>query len=321
MAGVKKRPSLSSRLTSEGYLFNFFQVLQLLEEKLLKEKSINNPLDTGAIRCVSDSSLVFPPNDIKRITESKGVFELTLTFMGLVGVSSPLPLYFSEYVARHEDNAQPLLDFLAIFNHRCYSLFYRAWKKYRFISAFYSRPTDPLSRRIALLAGIDPQKLSDPSQARLLAYTGIYASKCRGTSALISLLSDFFGRLPVDINEHEPRWVPIQNPPKIGVDSQLGISSMSGTFKWDISGKFRIMVGPLPRDRFELFLPGSDNIKKMKELVSSFLADPLEYDIEVKLQSRELVPVVLGANDTGLGETSSLGKSSRQSDIKSIVIE
>jgi predicted component of type VI protein secretion system len=45
----------------------------------------------------------------------------------------------------------------------------------------------------------------------------------------------------------------------------------------------------------------------MKELVSVFLAEPLAYDIEVKLQSSELVPVILGANITPLGETSSLG--------------
>jgi predicted component of type VI protein secretion system len=61
----------------------------------------------------------------------------------------------------------------------------------------------------------------------------------------------------------------------------------------------------------------------LKSLVNNFLADPLDFDIEVQLQSSELIPVVLGKNETRLGETSSLGesKSSRQSDIKSIVIE
>ena len=123
---------------------------------------------------------MFPPSDIKGIKENRGVFELTLTFMGLVGVSSPLPLYFSEYIARYEDNSQPLVDFLNIFNHRCYSLFYRAWKKYRFLTSFSLREQGPLSRRIALLAGLDPARLSDPSYGRLLSYTGIFAGKSRG---------------------------------------------------------------------------------------------------------------------------------------------
>ena len=320
MANVASKPGLSQRLQKEGYYFNFFQVLQLLEEKFLKEKGIKNPLDAGTIRCVPDSSLTFPPSDIKCIEEDRGVFTLTLTFMGLVGVSSPLPLYFSEYLARHEDNSQPLIDFLNIFNHRCYSLFYRAWKKYRFISVSVLE-RNPLARRIAMLAGLDPARLSDPAYARLLSYTGIFAGKCRGKSALTSLLSDFFKGLPVDIKEYQPRWVEIQNPVKMGVDVQLGVNSIAGAFSWDISGKFRVAVGPLARERFEQFLPTSPNIKKMKELISVFLAEPLAYDIEVKLQSSELVPVVLGTNNTRLGETSSLGKSTLHSDIKSIVIE
>ena len=321
MADLKVQTDLSKRLSKEGYQFNFFQALQLLEEKFLKEKGIKDPLDSGMIRCIPDRSLVFPPSDIKGIREIRGAFELTLTFMGLVGVSSPLPLYFSEYLARHEDNSEPLVDFLNIFNHRCYSLFYRAWKKYRFLSSFSNRDTEPLPRRIALLAGLDPKRLSDPLYTRLLSYTGLFAGKCKGKSAMRSLLSDFFSELPVEIQEYQPRWVEILNPPRMGVDSQLGINSIAGTSSWDISGKFRVAVGPLPRERFEQFLPHSDNIKKMKELVSIFLSEPLAYDIEVKLQSSELVPVILGKNNTRLGETSSLGASSLHSDIKSIVIE
>ena len=76
--------------------------------------------------------------------------------MGLVGVSSPLPIYFSEYVARHEENGRPLIDFLNIFNHRCYVLFYLAWKKYRASRALSAGISDPFVRRIALLAGISP---------------------------------------------------------------------------------------------------------------------------------------------------------------------
>jgi type VI secretion system protein ImpH len=320
MADIAHQTGFGQRLKAEGHEFNFFQIVQLLEEKFLKEKRNKNPLETGAIRCMPDCSLTFPPSDVKRVEEKKGVFELTLTFMGLVGVSSPLPLYFSEYIARHEENSQPLIDFLNIFNHRCYSLFYQAWKKYRFISISMGA-TDPLCRRIAMLAGMDPNRLSEPLYARLLSYTGLLAGKSRGKSAMTSLLSDFFSDLPVAIKEFQPRWVEIRNPVKMGIDARLGVNSTAGTHSWDVSGKFRVAVGPLPRERFELFLPNSENIKKMKELITIFLAEPLDYDIEVKMQSSELVPVVLAANNTRLGETSSLGKSNRHSDIKSIVIE
>ena len=273
------------------------------------------------VRCIPDTSLAFPASDIKRVREKKGNIELVCTFMGLIGVSSPLPIYFSEYVSRYEDSALPLIDFLNIFNNRFYILFFRSWKKYRFVRALSGGMADPFVRRIALLPGINHDLFSLKFNFKLLAYSGLFTAKCRGKIALTAMLSDFFGGLPVAIKEYMPRWVPLHAPPKIGVDSQLGVSSMLGTTKWDISGKFRVSVGPLPRETFESFLPGSDNVKKMKDLVRCFLSDPLDFDIEVRLQSCELVPVVLGGNNTRLGETSSLGVSSNKSDIQSIVIE
>jgi type VI secretion system protein ImpH len=202
MADLTLQKNISARLQEEGHYFNFFQVLQLLEERYRKEIGSLNPLEEGKIRCFPDSSLVFPPSDID---EKNGVFRLALTFMGLVGVSSPLPLYFSEYVARHEDNARPLLDFLDLFNHRCYTLFYRAWKKYRVVNAFSKKTADPLTRRVAQLAGMDPDRMKDPAQMRLLAYTGLLAGKCRGKSGLTSMISDFYNGLPVCIKEYMPR--------------------------------------------------------------------------------------------------------------------
>jgi type VI secretion system protein ImpH len=320
MADLAKRPGVIKRLSTDGFLFNFFQALSLLEEKFRKDGS-KDPLEAGSVRCIPDTSLAFPASDIQRIREKRGTVELVLSFMGLIGVSSPLPIYFSEYVSRFEENALPLIDFLNIFNNRFYILFYRSWKKYRFVRALSAGKSDPFVRRIAFMSGLNPDLLTIKENFKLLAYCGFFATKCRGKSALMTMLSDFYGGLPVAIKEYSPRWVVIHNPPKIGLDSRLGVSSVLGTTKWDVAGKFRVSVGPLPRETFETFLPGSDNIKKMKDLVRCFLSDPLDFDIEVRLQSRELVPVILGKDNTRLGETSSLGISSNKSDIQSIVIE
>jgi type VI secretion system protein ImpH len=320
MADLAKRPGVIERLSADGFLFNFFQALSLLEEKFRKE-GLKDPLEAGRIRCIPDTSLAFPASDIQRIKEKKGHIELVLSFMGLIGVSSPLPIYFSEYVSRYEENAPPLIDFLNMFNNRFYILFYRSWKKYRFVRALSGGAADPFVRRIAFLSGQNPDLLDVKSNFKLLAYSGLFTAKCRGKAALATMLSDFYGGLPFDVKEYMPRWVAIHSPPKIGVDSRLGVSSILGTTKWDIAGKFRVSVGPLPRETFETFLPGSDNIIRMKDLVKCFLSDPLDFDVEVRLQSCELVAVILGKDNTRLGETSSLGISSDKSDIQSIVIE
>jgi type VI secretion system protein ImpH len=312
---------LINRLSKEGYNFNFFQALSLLEEFFRRQDSIANPIESGRIRMTASPSLAFPPADIASVSKTKDGMEFVLTFMGLIGVSSPMPLYFTEYIARFEENGVGLRDFLSLFNHRMYTLFYRAWQKYRFINMNNGTSGgNPILRRIASFAGMDDTKLADPFFQRVLAYTGSFAGKTRSKEALRTMLGDFFNGLPVSILQWQPRWTEIANPPKIGIDTQLGVNAIAGTRKWDMSGKFRVSVGPLPRERFETFLPESENIASMKKLVTLFLSDPLDYDIEVKLESSQLVPVVLGQGTSRLGETSSLGKSDKKSDIHAIVI-
>jgi type VI secretion system protein ImpH len=311
---------LIDRLTSESYNFNFFQALSLLEEFFRSQDNVANPIESGKIRLTTSPSLSFPPADIAKISKTRDGVEFVLTFMGLIGVSSPIPLYFTEYISRFEENGVGLRDFLSIFNHRMYTLFYRAWQKYRFVSMAGGKAGNPITRGVAHLAGLDEAKLADPFYRRMLAYTGSLAGKSRSKEALRTMVSDFYSGLPVTIRQWQGRWTDISNPPKIGLDSQLGVNAIAGTRKWDLSGKFRVSVGPLPRERFETFLPESENIASMKKLVAFFLSDPLDYDIEVTLESSELVPVVLGQNASRLGETSSLGKSDKKSDVHAIVI-
>jgi hypothetical protein len=47
MADLKQKPDFIQSLRKEGYNFNFFQALELLEEKFFKENGIKNPLETA----------------------------------------------------------------------------------------------------------------------------------------------------------------------------------------------------------------------------------------------------------------------------------
>ena len=115
---------------------------------------------------------------------------------------------------------------------RLYTLFYRAWQKYRMVSMAAGLVDSPMAQRIAGLAGIGREKLGDPFYARVLAYTGSLAGRVRSKEALRALLSDFLGGLPVALCEWQPRWTEIHNPPRLGVDSRLGTSAMLGTRTW-----------------------------------------------------------------------------------------
>ena len=308
---------LIQRLKTEAHDFNFFQAVSLLEEKFASEIP-KDLLNSGKVRFLPDPSIVFPPNDITSITEKKGIITFLLPFMGLVGVSSPLPIYFSEYISRYPDNADALYNFLAIFNHRLYALFYKSWKKYHFMRSFTASASNTFTRQIASLAGLN-SKTIDTDKIRLLAYCAILSSS-RSASGLRTIISDIFDGIPVEIVEFFPRWAPLRNINALGENCCLGESSILGDTFYDFSGKFKIIIGPLERESYESFLPGTANVDAVKKLVSAYLAEPLEFDIEVQLQSTELIPVELGKDNSRLGETSSLGRTDGKTNIQWILV-
>ncbi|MDD5674956.1 MAG: type VI secretion system baseplate subunit TssG, partial [Chitinivibrionales bacterium] len=307
-------------LQARAGAFNFFQAVALCEE-YLHNRGENDPLAGGRLRFFSDPSLRFPASDISRITAEGNSVKMVLAFMGLTGASSPLPVYFTEYIVKYPEHAGALEDFLAIFNHRFYVFFYRAWKKYRFLQALGAIHGSPVTTALMRLAGLTQRESkTSGEQALLLTYAGMLASKSRSAEGLKTLIADFFGGIPCAVREFTGRWAPNPNPCCIGAGAQLGVNTVVGTMIWDVAGKISVCLGPLPRQQFEQFLPGTEKIGKVRELVTAFLIDPLAFDIEVTLASMDLVPVILGNADARLGETSSLGNSDESGNGHTIVI-
>jgi type VI secretion system protein ImpH len=311
---------LIRRLAAEGRRFDFFQALSLVEEYYSRQ-GVSDPVNSGRVRLEADSSLGFPPSDIAGVRDDHGVLRFALSFMGLIGVSSPLPVYFAEFVEVKPEESRALRDFLAMFNHRMYALFYRAWKKYRFQRTFSSLLSDPFTRRVAALAGIGDAASISGEQTRILAYAGLFAGRCRGGASLSALIGDFFGGVPVVVVNWMPRRAELRDVKKLGANARLGVDAIAGTSILDRTGKFRVVVGPLPRATYERFLPGGSTMQRLVELVRAYMADPLEFDVEVMLQSIDLIPVALGLDTAALGRTSSLGASHEKAGIQSFVYE
>ncbi|MBN1129535.1 MAG: type VI secretion system baseplate subunit TssG, partial [Chitinispirillaceae bacterium] len=241
----------------------------------------------------------------------------------LAGVSSPLPVYFADFIAAQEAEAGALFDFLTIFNHRMYALFYRSLKKYRMIG-MAGGGNASLRRCVAALSGmVDDAGLSTDAPDRLLAYAGLYAGKARGGAGLSALLSDFFDGAPVRLREFMPRWAPLPDPTRLGAgeNAVLGKNTILGTSVFDLSGKFRVIIGPLTAAPFESFLPNGKNHTLAKNLIETYCCEPLDYDIEVLLQSVDLITVVLGADNARLGENAGIGDTSSASEVKSMLLE
>ena len=127
-----------AKLLSEGYRFNFFQAVRLMEMWDSNGEPVGHdsvPHDE-IVRFTSLASLNFPASQIDQIVarrDPEHPARMTVTFMGLTGPVSALPQHYTEIVIERLANKDHTLhEFLDLFNHRLVSLFYRAWSKYQF---------------------------------------------------------------------------------------------------------------------------------------------------------------------------------------------
>lgn len=304
-----------AELFRRGYRFDFFQAVRLLEAFFPDAPPPGTSADPAAerIRFCPDPAMVFPPADVRAVTLDEDGAEVVATFMGLYGVASPLPVYFYEDLATEADDTLPLRHFLDIFNHRLYSYFYRAWKKYR-----PGSPEDPArddsTVRFLAVAGLGtPGALGDApvSVGRLAGFAGLLNRRVRNAEGLHALLSAFTNGLPVEVVENVVRRVRVIERPRLGQGSPaatLGGSALLGATVLDAGGKFRVVLGPMGLDDFEAYLPGGPKADALGYLVRLYAPDFLDFDVLLRLKTQDRPALRLGDRSSRLGENTWVGR-------------
>ena len=293
---------------------DFFALVAMLESRL--GSAGGSPLDDGTIRFCSNTAHVFPSSDIAALEHTEGTWRFLLSFMGLCGVSSPLPCYFTEFVDRYPEEGEAMRDFLDMFSHRMYVLFYRAWKKYRFESPVGASSAVTFDMIAAALAG-SSRRGSFPVPPGAAASM---AGRCRSASGLEALLCSTFAGVDFQVRQWYPRWVYVENREPLGV-SRLGADAFLGERFLQRSAGIRIVAGPLERESYSRFLPGGRAFEQMCSIVGEFCTDLLSFDVELKVARTELTPVVLGEDAAPLAITACLGRCHLPASIESVVVE
>ncbi|HET6567231.1 MAG TPA: type VI secretion system baseplate subunit TssG [Rhodothermales bacterium] len=305
-----------ARLGSEGYRFDFFEAVRLLEGLYPDAPPIGETpyFREERIRIHPNTSLLFPASDVRKVTFSDAErqrAEVMVTFMGLYGVSSPLPDFIRERIALEQDDSAPLRDFLDMFNHRLYSLFYRAWKKYRPEVGGRDATLGRESDRFLALAGLGTPRALERTTApveKLAHLAGRLAGRARNGEGLRTLITLIL-RLPAAVLENVPQWVPIGTRPCMGQGGfVLGASATIGERVYDESGKFRIQLGPMGLSDFVSLLPGGKAARLLQWLVRLYAPDYLNYDVELRLKADEAQATHLGNSACRLGLTTFLGR-------------
>jgi type VI secretion system protein ImpH len=300
-------------LMSDAAGFDFFQAVRLLEQYL--PGSLDRPADFGSGPRVSigpHDGLAFPAADVHSAETIGGdapSLRLLVTFSGLYGVDSPLPSYFG--AAAGEEESRALRAFLDVFSHRLYVLLYESWKKYR-IPLGEASGDGPHYQRLLCLAGLGaPAPKGAIPARRLLPLAATLRNEVRNADGMRRLIETFFPELPVSIMQNVPRWVSVADRPRIGRRpdrSVLGETAFLGEKVLDMSGRFRLVLGPLTWVQFKALHPGGDDARTLAELVALYVRDTLDYDVELRISTTELPVTRLGSPSNHLGLTTWAGR-------------
>lgn len=326
---------LLKRFLDRGYEFDFFQLVWLIEQLRNDDKPVGGrgPVSEEPIRFRPAVSMGFAPTDVRHVTEyvdpssDRSTYILDVAFMGLYGVSTPMPLHYAIDVLRSVDpydpaaedsdgarsqsttkkdelvESAPTRDFLDVFHHRIISLFYRAWLKYRFDKAFpvtgRNDVTDYMFWFIGCPSHYDRETLGvDP--IRLLRYGGILTQHPRSGITLEGMLDDYWDGLDVEVEQFVGRWVPLASV-DMNVSGQLnctlGDDLIIGDQMYDLSSTFNVVIGPMDWTTYVAFLPDGQQFAETVSLIRLYSADPLAFTIQATLLDDQVPETKLTSGD------------------------
>lgn len=313
----RREPGLDDLLFREGFRFEFFQAVRLLERMYPAKKPVGRhelPRDE-VVRFRTHVSMAFPASEVFDVAapadgqqaEEHAQPTMWVTFMGLAGALGALPTHYTHLLSDPglRNQTAPVRDFLDIFNHRLISLFYRAWEKYRFAIAYERGEPDAFSQDLFCLIGMGTgglQRRLGISDEILLYYAGLLSQRPRSAVGLEGILQDYFG-VPVTVDQFTGEWF-LMNVDALtslglgGQNNQLGVNAALWERVWDPQARFRVKFGPLTYQQFQDFLPTSDAYRHAVELTRFYVGEEFSFDVQPVLKAEEVPFCALGANQS-----------------------
>lgn len=298
---------MRQQLFDEGYRFEFFQAVRLLERMEREREPVGmlGPPSREVVRFRTRVSLAFPASEIHEVRQPAGAHappEMVVSFFGMTGPLGVLPQTYTELLLeRLRGQDRTLWDFLDLFNHRLLSFFYRAWEKYRFPIAYERNRKDPFTEYLFDLIGMGTAGLlgrtTVPDEG-LLLYAGLIGQKPHSAVATEGILRDYFG-VPVRIEQFQGQWIPLDLEYRTflgAANSVLGSSTICGERIWNVQSKFRVRLGPLNLRQYTAFLPTGDSFKPVADLTRFLAGMELDFDVQPVLKAEE-VPICRLSSD------------------------
>ncbi|WP_153102341.1 type VI secretion system baseplate subunit TssG [Paraburkholderia hayleyella] len=296
-------PELIEQLHAEPWRFGFLSLLRRigahpgLDPIGTARRPRSEPFRLG-----QQPSLAFAPSEIARAQAAAGQLKIRLFSLGMLGPNGPLPLHVTEIAKDREDSRRDstTVDFLDIFHHRFFTLFYRAWASAQSTAGLDRKNHEQFSFYIASLAGQDIGEISQrplPPHARLAASAHL-VRESRNPDGLRATLEQYFG-VPVAIEENVFHWIALDPADqgrmgRPGAAAIMGQGAMLGRVVPDRQHRFRIVIGPLDLGAYLRFTPQGEDLPRLVEWVRTFVGYELEWELELRIKPESAPPVVMG---------------------------
>jgi len=311
-------PGVIGRLLDEPYRFGFFQAVRLLEIWFSRQKDMR--AEDVVAQCLSfrnTLSMAFPPSEIHALDAHSGdgaklleaidraaaiadgsldKIHITPAFFGLLGGQGALPLHYTEQIAEREyaKRDRAAREFFDIFSNRATALFYAAWKKYRLPFQYETDRDERYLPLLLSLAGIGDAKSRGDLHAGLGALhdesLAGYATAARhkpiSAAFLQNALSDYFA-VPVVVQQFVGKWYDVPGDQLTtlgGVNATLGATALAGARIWQRDMRARLLVGPLSKADYEMFLPGAERARALERMLTVLAGVTLEYEVVLILR-------------------------------------
>lgn len=283
------------------------------------------------IRLGQDPSLAFAPTTIaEMLPAASGQPErLTVWNFGLYGPNGPMPTHITEYVRERlrQYDDPTLARFSDIFHHRLLLLFFKAWADAQPTASLDRPGEDPFGRYLGALVGCGQASMRErdavPDHAKL-HLAGHLSRWSRNPEGLQAALAQYF-RVPVALQEYCLHYLELEPDQQTRLvaaccNSQLGVDAVVGERVPDAQSKFRLQIGPLSREQYELFLPQAAHFQSLVDWVRNYLGIEFAWDYTLVLDRRAVPAAQLGSAGR-LGWTTWISEAPPQQDPGDLCID
>jgi type VI secretion system protein ImpH len=295
--------SIRDQLEDNPERLDLFAVLREFERSNPDKPRIGKAVITSQeiIRLGQDPFVAFPASNISAYrTEHGKAPSIRCKFLGFFGPQGALPLLSTieayHWNARNDDSFIKFVDIFAI---RFLQLFYRAWADARPISQHDRPDEDRFAAYVGSFIGIGTAAFRDRDQIPDIAklrYAGLLGSRVKSASRLEQALRGILG-IELKIQERRGIWLDFEDSDRTRLGrsgAQLGRNTYLGARVFSINDKAALVIKTTNLEQYRQFLPGGEMFQRVSDMVTFYLGDTIDFDIELTLPAKERPGAVLG---------------------------